>query len=74
LRATNPIFRLLLNSFQNLYRAMGEQYFASVENRRRSRAYYAELLKCAKKGAHLKAETLTRDVMNESLARWKKTS
>jgi GntR family negative regulator for fad regulon and positive regulator of fabA len=73
LRAANPIFRLLLNSFQKLYQVMGEQYFASAENRTHSRAYYAELLSCAKKGAFLKAETLTRDVMNESLALWKKT-
>jgi GntR family transcriptional regulator, negative regulator for fad regulon and positive regulator of fabA len=70
LRAPNPIFRLLLNSFQSLYQMMGEHYFVSPENRERSRAYYAELLNCAKKNAFLKAETLTRDVMNESLALW----
>jgi GntR family negative regulator for fad regulon and positive regulator of fabA len=73
LRAENPIFRLLLNSFQSLYQVMGGHYFITAENRNRSRAYYAELLNCAKRGAHLKAETLTRDVMNESLALWKKT-
>jgi len=72
LRAENPIFRLLLNNFQNLYRVMGEHYFTSPENRNRSRAYYTELLDCAKRRAYLKAETLTRDVMNESLALWKK--
>src|SRR5512143_3987158 len=64
-RATNPIFRLLLNSFQDLYQVMAEHYFASAESRARSRAYYAELLSCAKKGAFLKAETLTRAVMEE---------
>lgn len=73
LRAENPIFRLLLNSFQSLYQIMGEHYFISVENRNRSRTYYAELLNCAKKNAYLKAESLTRDVMNESLALWKKS-
>ena len=73
LRAANPIFRLLLNSFQNLYQIMGERYFVSAESRKRSRAYYADLLNCAKKNAFLKAETLTRDVMNESLALWKKS-
>ncbi|MBI5296800.1 MAG: fatty acid metabolism transcriptional regulator FadR [Chloroflexi bacterium] len=73
LRAGNPIFRLLLNSFQDLYQLMGAHYFVSAENRNRSRAYYAELLTCARRGAHLKAETLTRDVMNESLALWKKS-
>ncbi len=74
LRAENPIFRLLLNSFQSLYQVMGEHYFFSAESRGRSRAYYIELLNCAKKNAYLKAETLTRDVMNESLALWKKSS
>lgn len=74
LRAANPIFRLLLNSFQNLYHVTGEHYFVSTESRTRSRLYYTGLLNCAKKNAHLKAETLTRDVMNESLMLWKKTS
>ena len=73
LRAVNPIFRLLLNSFQSLYEIMGQHYFASSESRKRSRAYYVEMLNCAKRGAYLKAETLTRDVMNESLLLWKKT-
>jgi GntR family negative regulator for fad regulon and positive regulator of fabA len=74
LRAANPIFRLLLNSFQSLYQVMGAHYFVSMENRERSRAYYTELLNCAKRHAYLKAESLTRDVMNESLALWKKSS
>jgi GntR family negative regulator for fad regulon and positive regulator of fabA len=74
LRAANPIFRLLLNSFQSLSQIMGEKYFLPAKNRERSRAYYANLLACAKRGAFLKAESLTRDVMNESLALWKKTS
>jgi GntR family negative regulator for fad regulon and positive regulator of fabA len=72
LRAKNPIFRLLLNSFQSLYHVMAEHYFISEENRERSRAYYTELLNCAKKNAFLKAETLTRDVMSESLVLWNK--
>jgi GntR family negative regulator for fad regulon and positive regulator of fabA len=74
LRAANPIFRLLLNSFQSLYQVMGEHYFVSQESRERSRSYYAELLNCARRNAYLKAETLTRDVMNESIALWKKSS
>ena len=74
LRAENPIFRLLLNRFQSLYQVMGEHYFVSSQNRARSQAYYTELLNWARKNAHLKAETLTRDVMNESLALWKRSS
>lgn len=74
LRAANPIFRLLLNSFQNLYQLMGERYFVSAENRNRSRTYYAELLSCARESDYLGAERLTRQVMEESLMLWKKTS
>jgi GntR family negative regulator for fad regulon and positive regulator of fabA len=73
-RASNPIFRLLLNSFKDLYQVMGEHYFVSAESRKRSRHYYAELLNDAKKGAFLKAETLTRAVMEESLMLWRKSS
>jgi len=74
LRAANPIFRLLLNSFQSLYQVMGGQYFESVENRNRSSVYYADLLACAKKGTAIDAETITREVMEASLARWKESS
>jgi len=73
-RAANPIFRLLLNSFQDLYQVMAEHYFVSAESRKRSRLYYAELLNHARKGAFLKAETLTRAVMEESLLLWRKSS
>jgi len=73
-RASNPIFRLLLNSFKDLYQVMGDHYFVSAESRKRSRRYYAELLNDAKKGAFLKAETLTRTVMEESLMLWRKSS
>lgn len=74
LRAANPIFCLLLNSFQSLYQVMGERYFAAAENRDRSRAYYAALLACARDGAFTEAESLTREVMEASLALWKNAS
>lgn len=74
LRAENPIFPLLLNSFQSLYQVMGEHYFVSPENRNRSRVYYAGLLACARTGAFIDAETLTREVMEESLALWKNST
>jgi GntR family negative regulator for fad regulon and positive regulator of fabA len=71
-RAANPVFRLLLNSFQKLYILMGEQYFAFPECRASSRVFYAELLACAHTGADCDAEALTRRVMEESLALWQK--
>lgn len=73
LRAVNPIFRLLLNSFQNLYEVMGGLYFVSAENRNHSRTFYEELFTCARRNASHKAESLTRLVMEKSLALWKKS-
>jgi GntR family negative regulator for fad regulon and positive regulator of fabA len=72
-RAENPIFRLLFNSFQELYQVMGERYFASKENRERSRAYYASLLSLTRGQSLARAEALTRQVMEESLTCWKRS-
>ncbi len=69
-RAANPVFRLLLNSFQTIYILMGKQYFAFSECRASSRAFYAELLTCARREADGDAEALTRRVMEESLTLW----
>ena len=71
-RATNPIFRLLLNSFQTIYILMGERYFAFPECRASSRAFYVELLNCAHHKADSEAEMLTKRVMEESLTLWQK--
>lgn len=68
--APNPVFRLLLNSFQELSLAMGEHYFAYPEGRRHSRDFYDRLLDCARQGNSREAEALTRLVMEQSLAFW----
>jgi len=70
--ASNPIFRFLFNGFQKLAVPVGEQYFAYPECRRHSRRFYAELLTCARSEAAFDAETLTRRIMEESLALWQK--
>ncbi len=66
--ATNPVFRLLLNGFRNISMLSGEQYFSSPERRQHSRNFYKSLLDCARRGADCDAESLTRRVMEESLA------
>ncbi|HEY5270301.1 MAG TPA: fatty acid metabolism transcriptional regulator FadR [Anaerolineales bacterium] len=68
----NPIFRFLFNSFQKLSIPVGEQYFAFPECRQHSRHFYIDLLNCARSGAAFDAETLTRRIMEESLALWQK--
>lgn len=69
-RAANPIFRLLLNSFHDIYILMGEKYFAFPECRASSYAFYTDFLTCANREAAFDAEILTRRVMEESLALW----
>ncbi len=69
-KAANPIFRFLFNGFHKLAILMGEKYFAYPACREHSRRFYADLLTCARTGAAFDAETLTRRVMEESLALW----
>ena len=71
-KADNPIFRLLLNNFENLYLLVAERYFAFPECRASSRSFYAELLACARACDEQAGEDLTRRVMEESLALWTK--
>lgn len=68
----NPIFRFLFNGFHKLSITIGEQYFAFPECRHHSSRFYLELLNCAHSGAAFDAESLTRRVMEESLALWQK--
>ncbi len=73
-KAANPIFRFLFNGFHKLAIPMGERYFEHPECRAHSRRFYADLLVCARAGAAFDAETLTRRVMEESLALWQEKS
>lgn len=66
--ATNPIFRLLFNSFEQIYTLMGEIYFSAEACRQHSRAYYCALQDCLDDPEA--AETLTRRVLGESLDLW----
>jgi GntR family negative regulator for fad regulon and positive regulator of fabA len=68
--AASVVYRLLLNSFHNLYLMLGEHYFNFDECRQRSRIYYAALLECAKQKDAPAAESLTRQAMLESRKLW----
>jgi GntR family negative regulator for fad regulon and positive regulator of fabA len=69
-RAENPVFRLLLNSFESLYQGMAERYFSYAACRQHSRSFYAALQRCIESGQLCDAETLTRQTMAESLDLW----
>ena len=70
--AQNPVFILIINSFEKMYSVMGERYFSYEKCREHSRAFYADLLTCAEKGNIEAAEALTRETMQTSLDLWQR--
>jgi len=71
-RAQNPVFCLLLNSFERLYSSMAERYFTFAECRQHSRNFYAALKACIERGKLCDAEVLTHQTMLESLDLWQR--
>ncbi len=67
----NPIYLLMLNSFDNVYVRLAEQYFTREENRRKSSLFYDRLLSAAMAQNPAAAEKVTREAMEESIALWK---
>ena len=67
-QASNPVFRLLLNSFEQIYILMGENYFSCETCRHHSRSFYTALLDCIADPSA--AEILTHQIMQESLDLW----
>ncbi|MFT9820684.1 GntR family transcriptional regulator [Lysinibacillus sp. NPDC056185] len=67
----NPIFLLILNSFDSIYIDMAKRYFSVKEYRKLSLDYYHDLLKAALKGDAMEAERLSTKTMAKSLALWK---
>jgi GntR family negative regulator for fad regulon and positive regulator of fabA len=68
----NPIFTLILNGFIHLYPPMARLYFSLAEARAHSRAYYQQLLETAREEKPDAAEAVTRQVMTESMAHWRR--
>ena len=67
----NPIFTLILNGFKDLYPQMGQLYFTRSKARARSRKFYADLRAAAQARDADRAETVTREVMQDSIDLWK---
>lgn len=66
----NPIFLLMLNSFEPAFVKIAEKYFASSFRREVSLRYYKDLLETALKGDALRAEKLAHAMMEKSYALW----
>jgi GntR family negative regulator for fad regulon and positive regulator of fabA len=69
----NPVYTLILNGFSGFYEQMAHLYFARLEARASSRAFYAALLDAARREDAPEAERVTRAVMQESIALWQRT-
>ncbi len=70
----NPVYTLILNGFAGFYEQMARLYFTLPEARALSRTFYAALLAAARKPDAAKAERVTREVMQKSIALWKQAS
>ncbi len=68
--AVNPIFSLVLNSFEPAYVKMAMKYFDNSFRREASRSYYKKLLAIALKGDGQQAEELARSMMEKSYTLW----
>ncbi len=66
----NPIFTLIFNGFNELYRATGQVYFALPAGRESSRNFYKTLLVAAKAKDLDQTETIVRQVMQQSIDLW----
>lgn len=67
----NPVYLLILNSFNDFYGRMAEKYFSDPDHRMATRDYYNKLLDFILKGDMEKAECLIKEMMETSLLLWK---
>lgn len=68
--STNPLYLLLLNSFDSIYIPFAERYFQSPVTRQHSLSFYKDLSKLSKRGDAKKVEQVTREVMWGSIRLW----
>jgi GntR family negative regulator for fad regulon and positive regulator of fabA len=71
-KARNPVFRLLLNGFEQLYSDMAQRYFSFPECRQHSQNFYFTLHTCVQERNLCDIEELTRQTMQASLDLWQR--
>jgi len=74
LLSENPVFVLILNSFEDLYLKLAPIYFSIPEARKRSLIYYQDLSKAAEGDDIELAKALTESVMQDSIKFWQQTN
>lgn len=67
----NPVYLLLLNSFDAVYIDMAGLYFSRRENRRSSAKFYRKLLEASMASDFMEAGRIAGEAMEESVALWK---
>ncbi|MDY6846059.1 MAG: fatty acid metabolism transcriptional regulator FadR [Chloroflexota bacterium] len=70
----NPVFVMILNSFDDLYLKLAPLYFSIPEARQRSLAYYQDFAEAAEKNDPILVKTLTEEVMQDSIIFWQQTN
>ncbi len=69
-KSGNPLYRMILNDFDSIYRLMGIDYFTAETARQSSLEYYGKLLEAVKLRDASKVESIVRDVMEEAIEIW----
>lgn len=70
----NPLYRMILNDFNELYRTMGIEYFKFEKARQSSLKYYEKLFKAVSSRDIPAVESIVRAVMDEAIVIWKSLS
>ena len=70
--SNNPIYLLILNSFDDIYLKMADKYFSIYDYRISSLSFYQKLLSAAMKTDDVLAENVTLEAMKKSIELWKK--
>lgn len=66
----NPLYRMILNDFNDLYRSMGIEYFKFENARLSSLKYYEKLIHAVRERDAGAVELIVRDVMDEAIEIW----
>ncbi|MGI6740112.1 MAG: GntR family transcriptional regulator [Brevefilum sp.] len=70
----NPVFMMILNSFQDMFLNLAPLYFSIPAACARSKKYYEDLAIAAEAKNAQAAETLTKEMMQESISYWQQTN
>lgn len=69
--APNPVYTLMLNSFDKVYIPAAAEYFSIQANRDNSKRYYRRLIGAAMTGNPQMAEEVALEVMNTAAESWR---